>query len=128
MTLLSSSSMSPSQSSSRPLQVSVAPGFTAASASSQSVSSLTTPLGVSQVVVLAEGSPYPSASPSAYQVVWPVTLLSSSSTSPSQSSSVPLQISVAPGFTAASPSSQSLLSATWVLPPSQSLIVLLASP
>ena len=98
-----SSSMEPSQSSSMPLQASVAPGLTLPSVSSQSVLSAMYPGGAVHPVVLSPASPYPSPSSSAYQVVAPP----SSSMLPSQSLSMPSQMSVSPGLMAASVSSQS---------------------
>jgi hypothetical protein len=101
-----SSSVAPSQSSSRPLQPSVAPGFTVACESSQSF-----PAGADHGAAAAHrhrvwpGAPAPSPSPSLYQFVHPVA--PSSSVAPSQSSSRPLQPSAAPGWTAATASSQS---------------------
>ncbi len=56
-TLGSSLSVRPLQSSSVPLQVSLAPGFTVASVSSQSVSSVTLLAGVTQLVVGLLASP-----------------------------------------------------------------------
>ncbi len=51
------SSVSPSQSSSWPSQYSVAPGFVSASLSSQSVVSVTYPVGREQALVLFVASP-----------------------------------------------------------------------
>ncbi len=100
-----SSSMSPSQLLSMASHTSLCPGLAAAVLSSQSVASLTWPLGSAQATVVLAASPKPSPSVSAYQVSASAAV--SGSMIPSQSSSTPLQTSVASGFTAASPSSQS---------------------
>jgi len=75
----------------------------------QSALSSTWPSGASQASTLAVASPYPSPSVSAYQVASPAA--PASSVSPSQSLSMPSQVSVAASFTAGSVSSQSLASA-----------------
>src|SRR5678815_4450816 len=63
-----SSSIEPSQSSSRPLQRSFAPGWTFVRKSSQSVASPTKPVGAAHAEVVEVASPYESESVSAYQV------------------------------------------------------------
>ena len=98
-----SGSITPSQSSSRPLQVSVPRGFTAAIASSQSSALLTDPAGF--VHPLTSAPPYVSPSPSAYQV--PAPIASPPSVTPSQLLSTPSHTSVATGEMLASASAQS---------------------
>ena len=107
MSVASAPSDDPSQSSSTPLQTSVAPGFTAAVVSSQSVSTSTYPEGASQVSVAVEpAAPYPSPSLSRYQV--PTSEAEEPSTVPSQSLSTSSQTSLAFGWIESSLSLQSV--------------------
>ena len=102
------SSVVPLQLLSAPSQTSLAPGCTAASLSLQSLLSATYPAGGNWAMVDTPGSPKLSPSLSRYQVTQPSSVL------PSQLLSIPSpQISGAAGLTAASPSSQSVLSATY---------------
>src|SRR5688500_8548278 len=100
------SSMAASQSLSSPSHVSGAPGFRAASVSSQSVASVTKPAGGAQpLVTIPIGSPKPSPSASSWKVI-----RTPSSTIVSQSLSMPSQASGAPGLRLAIVSSQSVAS------------------
>jgi hypothetical protein len=101
-----------SQSSSLPLQTSVAAGFTALSRSSQSPDATTNPAGAAQAVTRSAVSPYRSPSVSPYHEEG--SSASDSSALPSQSSSTPFveQRSGSEGLIEGSPSLQSLLDAT----------------
>src|SRR5687767_5758392 len=98
----------------------------AALVSSQSSSAATKPLGASQANVQISRSPCSSPSVSAYQTV--TSVASTSSVLPSQSSSWPLQLSIAPGNLVSSVSSQSPASSTALEDASQASTSALASP
>src|SRR5262245_48581315 len=98
-------SVVPSQSSSMPLHVSLAPGFTLGFESSQSVVSATVPVGAEHAIVGLAASPKPSPSASAHHGS---ASIAATSAVPSQSSSTLLQTSVPDGLTVALVSSQSV--------------------
>ena len=86
-------SVTPLQSSSKPLQVSVAPGWTEATASSQSLAVVAVAKPTGAHVQMPAPVPKPSLSVSVKYVVQPAA--PAGSVAPSQSSSMPLQLSVA---------------------------------